>query len=113
PLAPIGCYLILFLMKPDGAESTLMAIGVAILVSLVVVLLLYLARWTIDDPMWRMVVIVVGSFVFIYIGAASLLGPIGNILALVVGFAMTLLSDVPIGEAATRALLYAWLMTAA
>jgi len=113
PLAPIGCYLILFLMKPDGAESALMAIGVAILVSLVVVLLLYLARWTIDDPMWRMVVIVVGSFIFIYIGAASLLGPIGNILALVVGFAMTLLSDVPIGEAATRALLYAWLMSAA
>lgn len=110
PLAAIGCYLILFLMKPDGAESTLMAIGVAILVSLVVVLLLYLARWTIDDPMWRMVVIVVGSFIFLYIGAASLLGPIGNILALVVGFAMTLLSDVPFGEAATRALLYAWLM---
>ena len=113
PLAPIGCYLILFLMKPDGAESALMAIGVAFLVSLVVVLLLYLARWTIDDPMWRMVVIGVGSFIFIYIGAASLLGPIGNILGLVVGFAMTLLSDVPVGEAATRALLYAWLMATA
>ncbi len=113
PLAAIGCYLILFLMRPDGAESGLMAVGVAILVSLVVVLLLYLARWTIDDPMWRMVVIVVGSFCFLYIGAASLLGPIGNILALVVGFAMTLLSDVPFGEAATRALLYAWLMAAA
>lgn len=112
PLAAIGCYLILFLMKPDGAESTLMAIGVAVLVSLAVVLLLYLARWTIDDPMWRMVVIVVGSFVFLFIGAASLLGPIGNILALVIGFAMTLLSDVPLGEVATRALLYAWLMAA-
>lgn len=113
PLAPIGCYLILFLAKPDGAESGLMAVGVAVLVSLVVVLLLYLARWTIDDPMWRMVVIVAGSFIFIYIGAASLLGPIGNILALVVGFAMTLLSDIPFGEAATRALLYAWLMSVA
>ncbi len=112
PLAAIGCYLILFLMKPDGAESALMAIGVAILVSLVVFLLLYLARWTIDDPMWRMVVIVVGSFVFIYIGAASILGPIGNILALVVGFAMSLLSNAPFGEAATRAILYAWLMAA-
>ncbi|NYT66195.1 FUSC family protein [Alcaligenaceae bacterium] len=113
PLAAIGCYLILFLMKPDGAESTLMAIGVAVLVSLVVILLIYLARWTIDDPMWRMVVIAVGSFTFIYIGAASLLGPIGNILALVVGFSMSLLSDVPFGEAATRAVLYAWLMTVA
>ena len=113
PLAAIGCYLILFLMKPDSAENTLMAIGLTILVALVVVMLLYLVRWTIDDPMLRLVVIAVGSFTFLYLGAASQLGEIGSVLALVVGFAMTLLGDVPFGEAATRALLYAWLMTVA
>ena len=111
PLAAIGCYLILFLMKQDSAENSLMAIGLTILVALVVVMLLYLVRWTIDYPMWRIIVIAVGSFIFIYIGAASQLGEIGNVLALVVGFAMTLLSDIPFGEVATRALLYAWLMT--
>ncbi|MBK1781266.1 FUSC family protein [Advenella sp. WQ 585] len=111
PLAAIGCYLILFLMKPDSAENTLMAIGLTVLVALVVVMLLYLVRWTIDDPMWRIVVIAVGSFIFLYLGAASQLGEIGSVLALVVAFAMTLLGDVPFGEAATRALLYAWLMT--
>ncbi len=113
PLAAIGCYLILFLMKPDSAENTLMAIGLTVLVALVVLMLLYLVRWTIDDPMWRLVVIAVGSFAFLYLGAASQLGEIGSVLALVVGFAMTLLGDVPFGEAATRALLYAWLMTVA
>ncbi|MFV9474444.1 FUSC family protein [Advenella sp. RU8] len=113
PLAAIGCYLILFLMKPDSAENSLMAIGLTVLVALVVVMLLYLVRWTIDYPMWRLVVIAVGSFIFLYIGAASQLGEIGSVLALVVGFAMTLLGDVPFGEAATRALLYAWLMTVA
>lgn len=113
PLAAIGCYLILFLMKPDSAENSLMAIGLTVLVALVVVMLLYLVRWTIDYPMWRLVVIAVGSFLFLYIGAASQLGEIGSVLALVVGFAMTLLGSVPFGEAATRALLYAWLMTVA
>lgn len=113
PLAAIGCYLILFLMKPDSAENSLMAIGLTILVALVVVMLLYLVRWTIDYPMWRLVVIAVGSFFFLYLGAASQLGEIGSVLALVVGFAMTLIGYVPFGEAATRALLYAWLMTVA
>ncbi|MCX5591104.1 FUSC family protein [Alcaligenes endophyticus] len=110
PLAPIGCYLLLFIVKRDSTETTLMAIGISILLSLVVGMMFFLIRWSIDYPILRMVVLVLGSFVFLFLGAASKLGPIGNIVALVVGFIMTIMSDVPFGEVATRALLYAWLM---
>lgn len=110
PLVAIACYLVLFVMKPDPAETTLMALGICVLVSLVVGLLVVLVRLSIDIPMWRLVIIAAGSFLFLFLGAASKLGPAGSILALVIAFVMTLLGSVPVGELATRALLYAWLM---
>jgi len=110
PLVSIGCYLIMFLAKPNAQENVLVAIGITILVSLVVLLLLFLTRLAIEVPMWRMVIIVLGSYFFLFIGAASVLGPGGNIVALVIGFIMTLLPYVPFGEVATRGILYAWLM---
>lgn len=112
PLVAIGCYLILFVMKPDPAESTLMAIGISVLVSIVVPVLLLLTDLAIDVPLWRMVIIAVSSFLFLYLGAASQLGPAGGIIALVIAFIMTLLGSAPFGEVATRGILYAWLMAA-
>lgn len=110
PLVSIGCYLIMFLAKPNAQENILVAIGITLLVSLVVLLLLGLTRLAIEVPMWRLVIIVLGSYFFLFIGAASVLGPGGNIVALVIGFIMTLLPYVPFGEVATRGILYAWLM---
>ncbi|RIY41239.1 FUSC family protein [Neopusillimonas maritima] len=112
PLVAIGCYLILFVMKPDPAESTLMAIGISVLVSIVVPVLVLLTNLAIDVPLWRMVIIAASSFLFLFLGAASQLGPAGSILALVVAFIMTLLGNAPFGEVATRGILYAWLMAA-
>lgn len=110
PLVAIGCYLILFVMKPNTGESMLMGLGICVLVSIVVGIMFILMRWTIDSPMMHMVVLALSSFLFLYLGAASPLGPVGNIIALVMGFIMSLLGMVPLGEVATRALLYAWLM---
>lgn len=113
PLAAIGCYLVLFIMKPDSTESSIMAVGIAVLVSLVVGLMFAILRWTINSPPAQLGVMVGASILFLYIGAASQLGPAGNILALVVAFIMTLIGDVPFGEVATRGMLYAWLMATA
>lgn len=110
PLVAIACYLVLFVMKPDPAESLLMAIGIAVLVSIVVILMLFVTQAVIGHPVWRMVVLAGGSFLFLFIGAASRLGPAGSIIALVIGFIMTLVGQAPFGEVATRGLLYAWLM---
>lgn len=110
PLVSIGCYLIMFLAKPNAQENVVVACGITLLVSLVVVLLLFLTHLAIEVPLWRMLIIVLGSYFFLFIGAASMLGPGGNIVALVIGFIMTLLPYVPFGEVATRGILYAWLM---
>lgn len=111
PLVAIGCYLVLFVMKPDPGESTLMAIAICILVSVIVMLLFWLTQLSINYPALRLIILAASSFLFLYIGSASKLGPVGGIIALVIAFIMTLLGSVPFGEVATRGILYAWLMT--
>lgn len=50
----------------------------------------------------RMAALIVSSFLFLYLGSASKLGPVGSIIALVIAYVMTLLSNIPMGEVATR-----------
>lgn len=111
PLAPIACYLVLFVMKPNTAESLLMGGGILVLVGLIMLpLLVVLAVVTVDHIVMRMLVLCLGTFVFMYLGVASKVGEVGSILALVIGFIMTLIGIAPVGELLTRAILYAGLM---
>lgn len=110
PEAAISCYLIFFVMKPDAAESVILAVALSVLVVLVVMLLFLITRWTIDVPALRILAIAVTSLLLLYLGSASKLGELGGIIALVIAFVLTLLDYVPFGEAATRGILYAWLM---
>lgn len=48
PESAISCYLILFVMKPDAAESMAMAIAVTLLVSIVVGLILLILPYTLE-----------------------------------------------------------------
>lgn len=110
PEAAISCYLVFFVMKPDAAQGSLLAVALAVLVVLVVLLLFMITRWTIEIPALRVVAIATSSLILLYLGSASKLGELGGIVALVLAFALTLLDYVPFGEAATRGILYAWLM---
>lgn len=112
PMAAIGCYLFFFVLKPQASESIVMGLAVLVLVSIVVALLIWLGHATLEHPAWRLAVIIVASMLFMFLGAASQVGPVGSILALVVAFAVTLFSDVPLAEVFTRGVLYAWLMAA-
>ncbi|NTY89106.1 FUSC family protein [Serratia fonticola] len=112
PESAISCYLILFVMKPDAAESMAMAIAVTLLVSIVVGLILLILPYTLESAPLRMAVLVLSSFAFLWLGSASKLVPVGSIIALVIAFIMSLLGDAPNGELAVRAVLYAWLMAA-
>lgn len=110
PEAAISCYLVFFVMKPDAAQGSLLAIALTVLVAIVVLLLFMITRWTIDTPALRVLAIAVSSLILLYLGSASKLGELGGIVALVLAFVLTLLDYVPFGEAATRGILYAWLM---
>lgn len=110
PEAAISCYLIFFVMKPDAAESILLAIALTLLIVGVIATLLLLTQWTIQVPALRILAIAVSSMILLYFSSASKLGALGGIIALILAFGLTLLSYVPTGELATRAILYAWLM---
>lgn len=108
PEAAISCYLVIFIMKPDGSESMLTAIGLIVLVTLVVAFVVVLARWTADAPMLRLAAMAFVSFCLLFLGAASKLGEVGGVIALVIAFALTLVDQVPVGDAITVGLRYAW-----
>src|SRR4029077_20172161 len=63
----------------------------------------------IDQPLWRVISITVVSFGLLFLTSASRLKPLGAIIALIVGYALDLLSSAEVGELATRGYLYAWL----
>lgn len=112
PEAGISCYLVIFVMKRDAAESIAMALGIIVLVSIVVFFVIFLAAITIESPLLRMLTIAAVSFVFLFLQGASKLGPVGGVIALVIAFTLTLVSDAPVGEVVTRGMLYAWQMAA-
>lgn len=113
PEAVLSCYVLFFVMKSDAAETTIMALALVVLVSLILALLVGIVNLSIDSPPMRFGILVLSSLVFMFLGVASLLGPLGGIIALVIAFLLTVLAYVPTGEIATRALMYAWLMVAA
>ncbi|WP_018185266.1 FUSC family protein [Kaistia granuli] len=110
PEPAIGCYLIIYLMKQDASTNIVLAIGATILVTVFVALVFLLTRWTIEVPFLRLAVMALASFAFVYLGSVSKLGPLGSDMALVITFALTLVSAAPLGEVVTRGLLYAWQM---
>ncbi|MDH5856759.1 FUSC family protein [Lampropedia aestuarii] len=110
PLVAIGCYLVIFVMKPNISGSMLMAIGIIVLASLIIWLMLWAVQMTIDRPVLRMAMLAFFSFLFLYLGVASKVGEAGSILALVMAFVISMIGQIPLGEIATRAVLYAWLM---
>ncbi|MCS0501941.1 FUSC family protein [Ancylobacter mangrovi] len=110
PEAAISCYLIIFLMKPDAVTNIGTAIGLIVLVSLVVAFVVLLTHVAIESPALRLGLIALISFIFLFIGAASQLGEIGGVIALVIAFVLSLLSNAPFGDAVTLALRYAWYM---
>ena len=63
-------------------------------------------------PTWRMGAIAALSFGFLFLASASKLKPLAPIFGLIVGYALDVLGQTPVGEAATRALLYTWLFVA-
>ena len=114
PLAPIACYLVLFVMKPNITEGLMMGGGIIVLVWLIMLpLLVLLAVISVDNVIVRMLVLAIGSFLFMYLSVASKVGEVGSIIALVIGFIMTLIGIAPFGELLTRAILYAGLMSTA
>ncbi|AQV94409.1 fusaric acid resistance protein [Cupriavidus necator] len=112
PEAAISAYVIFFINRADRTSSIVMSVAALVLVSLVIGLVIWLADFSVDDPLRRVACMAVVSAAVLFLTSASKLRPIGGIVAMIIGFALDELGLVPSGEIATRALLYAWLMVA-
>ncbi|HGN1707636.1 TPA: FUSC family protein [Providencia rettgeri] len=110
PESAISCYLIIYLVKANAIENILLCVGVMVLCSIAVCVIFILFNLTIQNVMLRFFFMVLFSGLFMYLSSASSLGDIGNLIALVIAFLMTLIDDVPFADAATRGILYALLM---
>lgn len=111
PESAISCYLVIFLMKADDAENTMVATGAIIAISLLVAAMIPVLQWTVESALLRILVMIAVSVVFIFVGAASKLGEGGSIVALIIAFILSLVNDVPINGVISFALRYAWEMS--
>jgi multidrug resistance protein MdtO len=112
PEAAISAYVVFFLNQPDRVLSAITGVAMVVLVTVVVGLVMLVAMFALDDPLWRITCIAGLSLALLFVTSASKLRPVGAIIAMIVGFSLDELGSVPFGEAATRALLYAWVMVA-
>ena len=112
PDAATSVYIVFFLNRPDRMTSIVMSFALMLIVTVIIGIVMIFAILTIDQPPLRVASMAVLSFGLLFATSASKLRPIGAILAMIIGFGLDELGLAPVGEAATRGLLYAWLMVA-
>ena len=109
PEPALTIYVAFFLIKPDRTTSVIVSIVMVVMLTIILMTILLLAIAVLDDPLWRVAAMTILSFALLFLASASKLKPVAGIIALIAAFALDRLGTAPMGEAATRALLYAWL----
>nr|WP_233807841.1 FUSC family protein [Paraburkholderia sp. HP33-1] len=112
PDAALSAYVVFFMIRPDRTASVVTGVALLVLVSFVIGLVLAVAIVVVDFPPLRLAAMALLSAGLLFVTSASKLRPVGAIVAMIVGFALDELGLVPVGELATRGLLYAWLFIA-
>ena len=112
PEAALSVHIAFFLIRPDRVLSAILPAMMLLLVSVILGVILLVTTASIDYPILRVSAMALLSAGFLFLASASKLRPIGAILAMIVGFGLDQMGRVPIGEASTRMLLYAWLLVA-
>jgi multidrug resistance protein MdtO len=110
PEAALTIYLAFFINQKDRATSVILDIAILVLFTLLEALVLLIAIVVLDSPMWRVIAMTGFSLGMLLVIPASKLKAMNGPLALIVGYALDELGLVPVGDLATRALLYLWLV---
>ncbi len=106
PEIALTVYVVFFLNKPDRTSSMLLTVAILVIITVVVGILLLLAQPLLGNPGLRVLAMALISFVMMFLSSASKLKPVASIVALLIAYALDALGSAPLGEAATRALLY-------
>ncbi len=113
PEPAISAYLIFFVAKENSGLNILMGLVLIVVITLVVAIAFGLAILTLNAPEGRIVVLACVAFLAFFLGASSKLAPLASTMGLIVAYVLDLLGSTPLGEIATRGLLYAWLFVTA
>lgn len=109
PDPALTVYVCFFLIKPDRVTSIILSLVLLGVLTVTLLIVLVAAMTVADEPVWRVGIMTLLSFVLIFLASASKLRAVAPIMALIAAYALDLLGTIQIGEIATRALLYAWL----
>jgi multidrug resistance protein MdtO len=112
PEIALTVYVAFFMNKDDRMSSMAITIAFTIVITIVISILLLIATPVLSDPAYRVATMAFTSFFLLFLVSASKLKPIGGTVGLIIAYALDVLGSAPLGEAATRVLLYVWLVVA-
>ena len=109
PEPALTAYVAFFLNRDNRTISLIIDVVFVALITLVIGFIVLVAIVVINDPMWRVISMAAISFGVMFLSSASKLQPIGDVIALIVGYGLAVLGNIQLGEQGTRELLYVWL----
>src|SRR5262249_5344258 len=112
PQLALSVYLAFFVNKSDRVTGVVLGLAATVLMSLCLLAVLGGELLVIDSPPWKVAFIAVVSLMFVFIGSASSLSALGGIIALVVGYGLDVMTQLPLNELASRGIVYGWLLIA-
>jgi multidrug resistance protein MdtO len=112
PDPDVSAYVIFFAAKENAGLTMLMSLVLTIVVTVVIAIAFGLSALFLDHPEARILAVAAVAFVCFFLATASKLAPLAGTVGLIIAYVLDLLGSSPIGEIATRGLLYAWLFVA-
>src|ERR1700733_10294204 len=109
PEPALATYIVFFLNRDNRTVSLILNVVLTLLITVLIGLVILVAQFVLDDPMWRVTSMALISFGLLFLTSASKLRPLGSTIALIIGYALDELGLIQVGELGTRALLFAWL----
>jgi multidrug resistance protein MdtO len=112
PEPALSTYLVFFAAKENSVANILTSIILIVVIAIVVAISFGVTLLSLNAPEGRILLIAAVSFVAFFLATASKLAPLAGTMGLIIAYALDLLGSSPLGEVATRGLLYAWLFVA-
>ena len=111
PDPALSTYIVFFVAKEDTGRSILISVVFIVAILMIIGVLFLLVPMSLNHPSLRILFIAAASFVMFFLAKASKLAPLAGTLGLILASGFNAEQDAPVGEIATRGLLYVALLT--
>lgn len=104
PESAISCYLVYYAWRDNSGAMVFEPAKLLLAVTIAIAIAIPLLNVTVDDPILRLLLIAVFTFVGMFLSQASKLGSMASTVGFVFAFALTLFDIIPIPEIMSRTL---------